>query len=1192
MADTLPYNIVDFRAVIKHAFYSGSDEDALHCEDTDRTVNTWEFAAQSLLQRYFEPLFGDNASPRQLIVAHDMGHDYRTAVFEGYKQKRKKRERSPVEDEQIAQLSKWAKAFFSAIGATQIGVEGVEADDVIAWLCQGIQGPKQVFTVDADLLQLVNEDTLVFLKMEPHVPGGEYQGVPYPLTSIAKSILGDKSDEYGGVPQIGPSKFQALLETYGEDGIEQLRDIISRGNPELLDEAIEATGDKTLIRLRDYFGDWSQMWKLAQLHPELCWKPRGRSLVKPVIHKRVANRQRVEQLLAQAGADDMLPQFEPMLPVHIAIDASNWADMKADILREIEAGDVTAFDYETADPDPNPRFLEAATGDTFVDMLSHRLTGASFAFGKHLENTIYVTVNHKDADNLPAAVVAEILEHAGRHTQLVVQNALFEGVITQTNLNLKLQNLHDTRIMQRYYDENSEAGLKAMSKHYLGYDQKTYAETVGDKADMSELTLDEVFGYGVDDSIVTGALYDLLKLLLQADCQWDFYRRWAVKPTEVLQHSYIKGVDVNWKLQKQIHADDKHTLETSLAELREILERNVTGEVTEGCKSYLEAEKEYVRKSFRRDLRDKKELEGDQLAEAVREKMAEWSRKWQEACRYLPYSEEEVMPKFSPTAKQLGEAAEAVGLPPIEKVSASYLREYLIDQGVLGQGDDVPDHSDDQVAFLEALAEAFEADSFKLKKLETDLDKAYDEEDERKSDKLEAQIQTAKAAYEALGGMVQRLRGVEPKVIKTGDELSFGSPQQMQQLIYCKIGVPVRLFGTNLGMGRIKLGVKQAAPSTDEKAILTALANDVPEGGWQEKALKLVLNAKNALTKIQLYHNKYPLWQHHLDGKVHPSFTDAGTDTRRPTGSSPNMLQVSKKDKEMRQMFVPPSRRHVVVAIDYASQEIRLMACEAQDQTMMSVYDPQDEKDLHSMTGAGIASMSYDAFIEAREDEDHKLHPLVEGVRKKAKGVNFGLAYGAGPGTLSRNLIIPVEEAGQLLDDTFQLYDRIRPWQEETAKFMDKHGYTLTAFGTKRHATNDLFSKDKGKRARQHRQGTNATIQGTAAEMLRIVLTKIAERELTERLDMVFFAPVYDEVVAFVHEDDVVEYCREMRDIMSAATPPGHEIPQVPEFSIGATWGTVHELGRWPGEEAIQAATQRALEEGAEIWENDMGEAA
>lgn len=142
---------------------------------------------------------------------------------------------------------------------------------------------------------------------------------------------------------------------------------------------------------------------------------------------------------------------------------------------------------------------------------------------------------------------------------------------------------------------------------------------------------------------------------------------------------------------------------------------------------------------------------------------------------------------------------------------------------------------------------------------------------------------------------------------------------------------------------------------------------------------------------------------------------------------------------------------------------------------------------------------------------------------------------------------------------------------------MSRNGFTLTAFGTKRHATSDIFHKEKGKVARQHRQGVNATIQGTAAEMLRIVLTKMWETDMLGRLRMVFFAPVYDETVAFVHKDDVVQYCREMCDIMSSATPPTHDTPQIPEISLGKTWGSVRELGRWS--EGMPAILEDAMNE-------------
>lgn len=1198
--DNTSYAILDFKAVVKHTYYGATCPEPLFCELTGRKFPRWQTAAQSFITRYLEPILA-NTTARNLIVAHDMGMDYRKALFPGYKASRgaKADERSPIEIEQIDKLYSWTKRFLANLGATQIGVQGVEADDVIAWLCERLTYPKDVYTVDADLLQLCNDTTVVYLKNEAHFGEGEYKGIPYHLTSIAKSILGDSSDEYPGVKGIGPAKFQELLEKYGADGIEQLRSVVDTGNTAVLDDAIEQTGDKTLIKIRAAFGEWRTMWRLASLHPELCWRPRAKKLVVPTLHKRIPEPQKLFDLLKEVGADDMWDStFSSMVPSKLAITAENWGEMRQAVLAEIAAGDICAFDYESSNKDPVPGFAKASTqGEDFVDVLSQELAGASFCFGKHLENVIYIPVDHKDAANVDKAVVAEVLEFAARKTRLVAHNAFFEGVVSQTNLDIELRNVHDTRMMQRYYNENVEAGLKFMSKLYLDYDQATYEETLGDKANMSELTLEEVFDYGADDGLVTGHLHDLMKLLLQLDQQWEFYQRWAVDPTVVLQHSYIKGVDINWALQKRTHERDLRLVEEGMAELRQILEANVTGHITEGCKSFIEAEQEFVLKSTRRKL-EKDGLSKADAGEKAREKLYEWKTKQERACQYQPYREELVMPSFALTEKQLNTATAPLGLQPITGVTARALGEYLGQQGMLGF-EPPRDKTPEQIEFLTALANAVERGALKVRQLETKA--------EEEGDKFVHQAEVARKAFDELGAVVQSAAGVQPKLLTFGDELNVGSPVQMQQLLYCKIGVPVRLRGKNVGKGRIQLGIKDAGPSTDETAVMTAIANDIEKGSWQHQALNALLKVKSATTRISLYHDKYPLWRH-KDGKIHPSFTDAGTDTRRPTGSAPNVLQVSKKDKVMRSMFVPPHPDWVCVAIDYNGQELRLLACESRDPVMIDAYDPQDEKDLHSVTGSGIAKMKattadsaearaglqelseFRAFNEIRNDETHQLTKLANAIRKNAKGVNFGLAYGAGGSTLSRNLIVPIAEAQELLDGAMALYARIPQWQQETAQFMEKNGYTLTAFGTKRHATEDIFSKDHGKVSRQHRQGTNATIQGTAAEMLRIVLTGIVERDLLHSLRMVFFAPIYDETVAFVHKDDVVEYCRNMHEIMQGATPPTHAVLQQPEISIGCDWGRVHELGRWAENtpETINAMVERCIEEGREMWATDM----
>lgn len=1180
-----PLHIIDFRACVKHSYYGAKDEEAIHCEKTDRRFANWQVGCADFLTRYILPIIDGGGSLREMVVTHDMGRDYRTAIYPDYKgQKSKKDEnKSPIEIEQYDKALDWAKRFLAALGAVQLGVKGVEADDVIAWIHQRVKGPKNIYTVDQDMLQLVDDDTIVYLKGVPHFgtdgvypEGHDLEGLPYHLTSFAKSIIGDPSDNYGGVKGMGPAKIHALIKTVGIDGLEELQQIVSSGNTDLLKESAGYTGDKVLLKLLENYSDWKLGWRLANLNPDLCWKPRGRKLVKPIIHKRVPNPQRLYDVLLEVGCKDMWEKyFQVMMPSPLMITPQNWEEMREAVFDEIMAGDSMAFDYESSDKQPVARFrMASASGSRYVDMLSQELAGASFQFGRHLENVIYVPVDHADTENnLPKDVIKEILEFAqSEGVQLVAHNALFEGVVSQTNLGLRLKDVQDTRMMQRFYDENTEAGLKFLSLNYLAYEQTSFESTLAAGNNgmgvsmMCELTSDEVFTYGTDDSLVTGHLHDLLKLLLKLDGQWDFYRDWAVKPTEVLQRAYIDGVDMNWALQRRLHERDLKAIEEGMADLRKILQKNVTGNITPGCKSLIEAERDYIFRSA------KKKAEGD--TEVATAKVVEWRKKLEAACQYTPYRQEAIMPNFAFTPNQLNPACENVGLGGFEKLTQKAFSEWLEACGANGFEDEW-EVTADQKTLIKAIAKAVAAGCLKM----SDLRK-------KAGDNPEA-LEAAEAEMERLAKVVQHYAKVEPRTVEFGDPLNVGSPQQMQQLLYCKIGMPVRLRGKNVGKGRLAVGIGEAGPSTDEQAILTAFANDIKDDCWQKEALQVLLKVKSATTRCSLYHDKYPLWRHR-DGKIHPSITDYGTDTGRPTGSAPNILQVSKKDIEMRSMFIPPSPDYVCVAIDFNGQEIRLMANLAKDQVMLSVYEPGNEKDLHSMTASGIAKMTYDEFVIAYNDESHPQHKLTQKLRKKAKTINFGMAYGAGPGTLSRNLIAPIEEAKELLDQTFALYNRIQPWQEETAAFMEKYGYTETAFGTKRHANNDIFSNDKGKVGRQHRQGTNATIQGTAAEMLRIVLTQVAASGMLDRLRMVFFAPIYDEIVAWVHKDDVHAYCVEMGGYMEQSTPPGHVVRQVPEYSIGPDWGRVHELKRDISPENVRKFVEQSLEEAKDIWEVDV----
>ena len=169
------------------------------------------------------------------------------------------------------------------------------------------------------------------------------------------------------------------------------------------------------------------------------------------------------------------------------------------------------------------------------------------------------------------------------------------------------------------------------------------------------------------------------------------------------------------------------------------------------------------------------------------------------------------------------------------------------------------------------------------------------------------------------------------------------------------------------------------------------------------------------------------------------------------------------------------------------------------------------------------------------------------------------MAYSGGFNTLAENLSIHPDLAKDILNKTFALYARVQPWQNEVAQFARTHGYSETAYGNRRHVTKDIHSSDDGLRKRMERQATNATIQGTAADILKVVRQRMIERDMRQRYKMESVYPVYDELTASVPIELAADYAFEMKDIMEVI-PPGYPVGMATDLSIGPTWGSQKEL--------------------------------
>lgn len=1269
------FAILDFKAVLMHCLGAGNDEYCRYDSVTGREVNTAEHGFRVFLDMYVTHLL-DNFAPWQILVCHEGGHVYRSQVYPDYKSNRKQKEgeepkQGPETGEEYEKLAVFAKQFLAGIGATQLHVKGVEGDDVIAHLVEKLS-PNYlcyVYSVDADMLRLASDQTMIMLKMKHIINRYDYfdevvdtcpknmhaylealcdvdgrfldevKDNVFRFVTLYKSIIGDSADGYSGIKGMGDGKWTKIVQEYGIDGLEDLENIVENHDWATLEECLKAAPeDKILSALHLHRNDWRMCWNLAKLHPELCWKPSKTKPTKIDFFKRVPDAQRVMNVLTMCNIPEFFDEkIADLMPQKWLIDADNFDGSEVGEFAELcKESFVVGWDYETWAP-------KLEKPDAF-NAVGAKPTGISFCLGNNFQYAFYITMDHKDSKNLPLDTAKQFLEAIPEDTPTVAHNLYFETTVTAKNYDFVIEHGYDTAIMSSYVDENEEAGLKACSKRELNYTQETYEEVM-EKAcaeDMRGVTAEQVMSYGIDDSIVCCHLFVLYWLRLQLEGTWDFYRLHEPVFTKRTALSQIEGVNIDFDRLKELHEEDLQIIATNDKRLREILEEHCSKPNVQAAKHFVNSDIDFITQKAKADIKaldedgldsrltaalkffeDMTELDEEaevlyaalkkdlDIAEAIKLLIdVEVYKKLHKAVQgsiYVPYKEYVEPVEIAPTLKNLNEVCLAIDLPLMESVAVSKLSEWeaaIRNYDFEEETDDFDNLTEQQQEFLTLLEKA----------------KPHFKKDARGHED-----------FQAFNLFCAKVLGKKPKVKFTGCELNAGSPQQMQHMFYCMLGLPVRLRSNpQKGSARDVYGTL-GSPGTNALVVDTALAEDVEQDDWRAEALRCLKMIRESETRVSLYHTPYPQLINPETGKVHPSLKGCGTVTRRPTGSAPNILQVSKHQRggNMRSIYKPLRDDHIIIAIDFAGQELRMLASVTKDFNLLSCYlgeayttqyleslnDPNvktmsfktadvvglgDLRDLHSLTGSGIIHIfgldengeliaggnpvlpgpkkgfTYEAFSFALHNEDDQWHKLATKVRKKpAKTTNFLMAYGGSAQSLSQKLIIKESDGQLIVDGTMDLYPGIERAQAEAIKFAKAHGYVETAYGNRRHATENLFSNDKSLVNREGRQLFNATIQGCAADVLKAVLRDAEELYVWDRLEAIMMAPVYDEIVASVPYKNAWRYISTMTTIMNL-TPPGHAVPMMADVSLGHNWQAQVELGSFPSQEDVEEAALAA----------------
>ncbi|HEY4736387.1 MAG TPA: DNA polymerase I, partial [Xanthobacteraceae bacterium] len=308
------------------------------------------------------------------------------------------------------------------------------------------------------------------------------------------------------------------------------------------------------------------------------------------------------------------------------------------------------------------------------------------------------------------------------------------------------------------------------------------------------------------------------------------------------------------------------------------------------------------------------------------------------------------------------------------------------------------------------------------------------------------------------GEFAQEAAGLEAEINKlAGEPVNVGSPKQIGDILFGKLGLP---GGTRTKTGQWATGAR--------------MLEDLAEQGHQLP--QKILDWRQVSKLKSTYTDALPAFVNPTTHRVHTNYALASTTTGRLSSSEPNLQNIpirTEDGRKIRRAFIA-APGHKLVSADYSQIELRLLAEIADIEQLRKAF--REGLDIHAMT----ASEMFGVPVKDMPGE----------IRRRAKAINFGIIYGISAFGLANQLGIGREEAGAYIRKYFERFPGIRDYMEETKAFAKKNGYVRTLFGRKCHYP-DIGNSNPSIRAFNERAAVNATLQGSAADIIRRAMVRM-----------------------------------------------------------------------------------------------------
>jgi DNA polymerase-1 len=356
-----------------------------------------------------------------------------------------------------------------------------------------------------------------------------------------------------------------------------------------------------------------------------------------------------------------------------------------------------------------------------------------------------------------------------------------------------------------------------------------------------------------------------------------------------------------------------------------------------------------------------------------------------------------------------------------------------------------------------------------------------------------------------------------------GVQFNPDSPQQVGEILFSRLGLP--------GGKKTKTGWGTGAE------VLDALA--------QEHEIARLLLEYREYAKLRSTYVKGLLAQvDKQDGRVHTTLEQTVTATGRLSSRNPNLQNIPIRTdlgREIRACFVAGQPERVLLSADYSQIELRLLAHFSGAASLVEAF--RTEQDVHRASAAIIFG------IDPRD--------VTERNRRIAKTVNYAVIYGQGAGALATQIGVSRSEAENYIRQYFERLAGVKQYLDLVVRAAEEQGYVETLTGRRRYLP-ELRSSNQGLRAYAQRAAANSVLQGSAADIIKIAMVRMAPALAEAAPTTQLLLQVHDELLFELPASELAPVAARVKEIMEGAT--NLVVPLVVELKAGPNWRDMVEV--------------------------------